>query len=75
MGARASGAILTSMPCWFSTDWPSPGSSPPAGPLSCFGAAIYEVDWSGVTDSPLEVTLPFELSSNAPADASAGGQR
>jgi len=28
MGARASGAILTSMPCWFSTDWPSPGSSP-----------------------------------------------
>jgi len=30
MGARASGAILTSMPCWFSTDWPSPGSSPGA---------------------------------------------
>ena len=38
-------------------------SDVPLGPLSCFAAAVGEVDWAGVTADPLEVTFPFTFSS------------
>jgi hypothetical protein len=28
----------------------------PAGPLACLSEAIYQQDWSGLTDQPLQVT-------------------
>lgn len=31
----------------------------PFGPLSCFSSAVYAVDWTGVTDEPLEITWPI----------------
>lgn len=42
----------------------------PGGPLTCFSSAIWEVDWSGVTTEPLEVTFPFEVTTG-PADEAA----
>ena len=33
----------------------------PAGPLTCFSAAVWEVDWADITEEPLEVTFPFEV--------------
>ena len=38
-------------------------SDVPLGPLSCFAAAVGEVDWAGVTADPLEVTFPFTFNS------------
>jgi RNA polymerase sigma-70 factor (ECF subfamily) len=29
----------------------------PEGPLTCFASAIYELDWSGITDRPAEITF------------------
>ena len=40
-------------------------SDVPLGPLSCFAAAVGEVDWAGVTADPLEVTFPFTFNSEA----------
>jgi hypothetical protein len=42
----------------------------PFGPLTCFGTAIYDVDWAGVSKEPLEVTFPFTFDAGAPADGS-----
>ena len=47
--------------------WIVDHSDVPLGPLSCFGSAVYGVDWSGVTTEPLEVTFPFTFSPDAPA--------
>lgn len=41
----------------------------PDGPLTCFGAAIYGVDWSGVTDQPIELTRPYTVSADGPDGA------
>lgn len=41
--------------------WIADHSEVPFGPLSCFSAAVYEVDWSGVSEDPVEVTFPFEF--------------
>lgn len=38
----------------------------PGGPLTCFSAAVWTVDWSGIADEPLEVTYPFEVSPDQP---------
>jgi len=32
----------------------------PRGPLTCFASAVYDVDWSGMTDEGVEITVPFE---------------
>ncbi len=40
--------------------WIARHSKVPLGPLSCFGSAIYEIDWSGMTTSPIEVTFTFK---------------
>jgi len=33
----------------------------PAGPLTCFAAAVWEVDWADISDDPIEVSFPFEV--------------
>ncbi|MCA9693841.1 MAG: hypothetical protein KC636_29915 [Myxococcales bacterium] len=40
--------------------WIEEHSDVPAGPLSCFGSAVYEVDWSGITEEPVMITSSFE---------------
>lgn len=42
--------------------WVTDHSDVPAGPRSCFAAAVYDIDWSGLTDEPVEVTWPFSFS-------------
>lgn len=32
----------------------------PAGPLACIANSVYPIDWSGVTNEPLEVTVPIK---------------
>lgn len=46
----------------------------PMGPLSCFGSAVYEVDWSGISESPIEITHGFGYGpdQNGVGDADAG---
>lgn len=41
-------------------------SDVPLGPLSCFSAAIGDVDWSELSSEPVEITFPFEISSPSP---------
>lgn len=41
--------------------WIEEHQAVPPGPLSCFGAAVYEVDWADITEDPLEVSFPFEV--------------
>jgi hypothetical protein len=33
----------------------------PDGPLTCFASAVYGVDWTGVSDAPLEVTENYTV--------------
>jgi len=40
--------------------WVDDHDDVPFGPLTCFGGAVYEVDWSGMTSSPIEVTFTFD---------------
>lgn len=39
--------------------WLSEVESVPDGPRTCFASAVYDVDWAGMTDSPVEVTIPY----------------
>ena len=41
--------------------WVTDHDEVPFGPLTCFSGAVYDVDWSGITDSPVEVTFSFDL--------------
>ena len=46
--------------------WILEHSDVPFGPLTCFSAAVYGVDWSGVSSTPAEVSLVFTLDAPAP---------
>jgi hypothetical protein len=43
----------------------------PAGPLSCFASAVYSVDWSSMTEKPIDISVPFDYD---PADAAGSGK-
>lgn len=45
--------------------WIMEATDIPVGPLSCFSAAVWGVEWVGVVRDPVQVTFPFQVSSDA----------
>ena len=41
--------------------WVTDVEAIPDGPKSCFASAIYGVDWSGISEEPIEITFPFTV--------------
>ena len=57
-----SGRVVISFdltPDGLSDAWIEEHSDVPLGPLSCFSAAIYDQDWTGIVESDTTVTYPF----------------
>ncbi|HND32166.1 MAG TPA: hypothetical protein PLA94_19315, partial [Myxococcota bacterium] len=44
--------------------WIMQATDIPPGPLSCFSAAVWGVEWAGVVRDPVEVTFPFVVTSD-----------
>jgi hypothetical protein len=49
--------------------WVNDHTDVPFGPLSCFSSAVYGQDWTGVTSTPLEVTMPFTFTAGEEGSA------
>jgi hypothetical protein len=44
--------------------WIMDSTDIPPGPLDCFSAAVWGVEWEGIVRDPVEVTFPFEVRSD-----------
>jgi hypothetical protein len=49
--------------------WIQDHADVPPGPLSCFASAVYGVDWSAITEQPIEITHRFEYRPESDAGA------
>ena len=45
--------------------WIEDHTDVPLGPLSCFGTAVAAIDWSGVTQEPVEISTRYAFDGDA----------
>ena len=53
--------------------WIKDRSQVPSGPLACIANAVYPIDWGGLTEAPLEVTVRVRYEPGDAGAASADG--
>ena len=53
--------------------WIKDWAQVPQGPLSCFASAVYGVDWSNITDQPIEISNHFVVEKGEPAQVDVRG--
>lgn len=53
--------------------WIKDWAQVPQGPLTCFASAVYGIDWSHITDKPIEITNQFVVEQGEPAQVDVRG--
>jgi hypothetical protein len=53
--------------------WIQDWADVPEGPMTCFASAVYGVDWSHISDKPIEISNHFVVEQGAPAQVNVRG--
>ncbi len=55
--------------------WIQDWADVPEGPMTCFASAVYGVDWSHISDRPIEISNHFVVEQGAPAQVDVRGPK